>query len=185
MTDLSTRWNKGSEVRPGWAANRWLLPVCWTALSLVVAALDFWLGPFIQFPIAFVIPVALAAWFSGRGWGVALGVLLPLTRLYFVSHWDVPWDIEYSIANAAIRMVVLTGLALLIHRVAEQDRRLEQRLHSLEGLLPICSGCKKIRDDQQQWQPLETYISARSGALFTHGFCPPCAHQYFGEYAGE
>lgn len=162
-----------------------LFPIYWIALSVVVAGIDFWLGPFFQFPIAFVFPVALAAWFSGKAWGIALSVALPLVRLYFISIWDVPWEFAYSVANAAIRMVILSGLALLVARVAQQERELAGRVKSLEGLLPICSGCKKIRDEEERWQPLETYISERSHAQFTHGLCPPCAREYFGSFAPD
>jgi hypothetical protein len=42
----------------------------------------------------------------------------------------------------------------------------------LDGLLPICAWCKKIRDDKGYWNHLESYIAGRSGAEFTHGICP-------------
>jgi hypothetical protein len=44
----------------------------------------------------------------------------------------------------------------------------------LTGLLPICSYCKRIRDDGNYWQQLEGYISAHTGAEFSHGVCPEC-----------
>lgn len=49
------------------------------------------------------------------------------------------------------------------------------KVRSLRGLLPICSGCKKIRDDEGYWQGIENYIAERSDATFTHGHCPACA----------
>jgi hypothetical protein len=165
--------------------RRVLFPVYWIAMAVLMVGIDYLAGPFVQFPIAFIVPVGFAAWFSGRAWGLSLAFLLPLARLYFVSTWNVPWDFEYSVLNAAIRMVVLGGFALLIDRVARQDRELARRVDVLEGLLPICSGCKKIRDDQDVWQPVEVYITERSRAQFTHGFCPHCAKRYFGEYADE
>jgi chromosome segregation ATPase len=44
----------------------------------------------------------------------------------------------------------------------------------LNALLPICSYCKKIRDDKDYWQSVEDYISQRTDAKFTHGICPEC-----------
>lgn len=44
----------------------------------------------------------------------------------------------------------------------------------LQGLLPICSGCKKIRDEKGVWRPLEAYIAEKSEAEFSHGVCPDC-----------
>lgn len=54
-----------------------------------------------------------------------------------------------------------------------------EEIRSLSGLLPICSSCKKIRDDQGYWQQIEAYIVEHSDATFTHGICPDCAATYF------
>ena len=62
--------------------------------------------------------------------------------------------------------------------LAERDRALEH-VRVLSGLVRICSGCKKIRDEEGHWQPLESYISARSSAQFSHGMCMECARRYF------
>lgn len=63
--------------------------------------------------------------------------------------------------------------AALIQRVTELEAALAQVTH-LEGLLPICSYCKKVRDDSNYWQKVEEYVEKRSGARFTHGICPDC-----------
>ena len=64
--------------------------------------------------------------------------------------------------------------------LAERDAALE-RVRLLSGLLPICAGCKKIRDDEGNWQQIESYISQHSQAKFSHGMCPACGKQYYGE----
>ena len=59
----------------------------------------------------------------------------------------------------------------------EQNRELEEALASvkeLSGLLPICSYCKRIRDDQDYWEHVDAYIAQHTGAKFTHGICPEC-----------
>lgn len=53
----------------------------------------------------------------------------------------------------------------------------EAEINQLRGFLPICASCKRIRNDENYWEQLETYISSRSAALFTHGICPECADQ--------
>lgn len=78
-----------------------------------------------------------------------------------------------------LRVRVLVGV-----RIIELQRKLSQRVDELTyalqqvkqftGLLPICSYCKRIRDDQNYWQQVESYISKHSEALFTHGVCPDC-----------
>jgi hypothetical protein len=73
----------------------------------------------------------------------------------------------------------------LEERVAERTAELQHAMDKvkvLRGLLPICSNCKKIRDDQGYWTQLETYIHRHSEAEFTHGLCPNCADSLFQDY---
>jgi PAS domain S-box-containing protein len=55
----------------------------------------------------------------------------------------------------------------------------------LSGLLPICAACKKIRDEQGHWNPIEKYIRDRSDAQFTHSICPECTQRLYPEYTQE
>ncbi len=64
----------------------------------------------------------------------------------------------------------------LAERVVELEAMLARVKH-LEGIIPICSYCKKIRDDHNSWQQLEKYISDHSGALFSHSACPACLEE--------
>jgi hypothetical protein len=50
---------------------------------------------------------------------------------------------------------------------------------ALKGLLPICTSCKKIRDDQGLWNQLEIYIREHSEAEFSHGLCPECVKKFY------
>ena len=73
-------------------------------------------------------------------------------------------------------------LALLTTQLGRQSRQLRQRVRVLEGLVPICSFCKSIRDDQQEWVRLEEYITQHSEAVISHGLCPDCARKHYGEF---
>lgn len=53
------------------------------------------------------------------------------------------------------------------------------RIRTLEGLLPICARCKKIRDDAGTWKPVESYFESRTSVEFTHGICPDCSRDFF------
>lgn len=66
---------------------------------------------------------------------------------------------------------------------AEELQKAIDTAKTLRGLLPICAACKKIRDDRGAWQPMEHYISARSDADFTHGYCPICIEDLQSEIA--
>jgi DNA-binding response OmpR family regulator len=59
-------------------------------------------------------------------------------------------------------------------RVAERILRYTTQVRQLEELLPICSYCKKIRDDHNYWQQIEGYINERTGSEFSHSVCPDC-----------
>jgi sigma-B regulation protein RsbU (phosphoserine phosphatase) len=84
-----------------------------------------------------------------------------------------PFDREELQAriNVGIRMAVLQQE--FARRVAELEDALK-RVKQLQGLLPICSYCKSIRNDDNYWQRVEEYIGAHSDARFSHGICPKC-----------
>jgi sigma-B regulation protein RsbU (phosphoserine phosphatase) len=65
-------------------------------------------------------------------------------------------------------------------RVRELQFAMAQ-VHQLQELLPICSYCKKIRDDRSYWQQVEGYLSDRAGIQFTHGVCPDCYERVIAE----
>ena len=65
----------------------------------------------------------------------------------------------------------------LARRVQELQEAL-QNVKLLQGLLPICSYCKRIRDDHDYWQQVETYVSEHTQATFTHGICPECYEKF-------
>ena len=57
---------------------------------------------------------------------------------------------------------------------AERILNLQSQVKQLSGLLPICCVCKKVRDDQNYWQQVRSYISRHTDARFSHGYCPDC-----------
>ncbi|HLX94609.1 MAG TPA: hypothetical protein VKU37_02585 [Verrucomicrobiae bacterium] len=143
-------------------------------LAVLCLALDFLLGPYIAFPITYIIPVVIAGWFCRPHYAYLLAIVQPLVRLSFSFNWQVPWSSADAIINTAIRIVVLVLFAYLVSRTARQTRELARRVNLLEGILPICSLCKKIRDERGNWQPVEIYVSNRSEAMFSHSLCPDC-----------
>ena len=83
---------------------------------------------------------------------------------------------------ALLKLRVRNHLALKEQRdlLKQKNEELEAalaRVKQLEGIIPICGYCKKIRDDSQSWNQLETYISNHSEAIFSHGICPDCAEE--------
>lgn len=84
------------------------------------------------------------------------------------------------------RVAVGVQMLALQKRLAERVKELEQALSQvkqLQGMLPICSYCKKIRNDQNYWQRVECYISDHSDVEFSHGICPDCHSRVMAELA--
>jgi PleD family two-component response regulator len=96
--------------------------------------------------------------------------------------------------NAEIIARVKTQLELQRHRriLADMVNKLEQRnqelekslahIKTLQGLLPICMHCHKIRSDKESWERMEKYIMEHSNATFTHSICPECMQKHYGQY---
>ena len=84
-----------------------------------------------------------------------------------------PFDPDELRARVAVGVRVIGLQDKLAERVAELQTALIN-VKQLQGLLPICSYCKRIRGDDQYWQQIESYIADHSDAQFSHGICPPC-----------
>lgn len=100
---------------------------------------------------------------------------------YLVSA--VLWNV--SLADR-LRLSQIAARDNLEQQVRKRTTELEEALNevkTLSGLLPICSTCKKIRDDQGYWQGVEHYIHKHTDATFTHGMCPDCFKEHYPEYA--
>ena len=87
-----------------------------------------------------------------------------------------PFDPEELRARVNVGLQMLELQKRLAQRVAELEEALSQ-VKQLQGLLPICSYCKSIRDDGNYWQRVESYIGNHSDVQFSHGICPDCYDQ--------
>jgi DNA-binding response OmpR family regulator len=92
-----------------------------------------------------------------------------------------PFDPEELRARVRVGMRIVGLQHALTDRVRELEEALA-RVTQLQGLLPICGWCKRIREDRDYWQQIEVYISKHSGARFTHGICPECAERVRREF---
>jgi PAS domain S-box-containing protein len=89
--------------------------------------------------------------------------------------WNATPDSERGVIYSVARDVTARKTA-----DAERERLVAQlqaalaEVRALQDYLPICSYCRKIRDDENYWQNVESYITARTGTRFSHGICPSC-----------
>ena len=82
----------------------------------------------------------------------------------------------------AVMVLVIVLLVRMTRRLKEQADSLRKALNEvgeLRGIIPICAGCKKIKDDKGYWEQVETYLEAHTAAEFTHGLCGDCISELY------
>ncbi len=85
------------------------------------------------------------------------------------------------------RLIIFRNITRRKIAEAERERLLRELQDSiahaktLQGLLPICANCKNIRDDAGYWHKVESYVAKHSDATFTHGICPTCMKELYGD----
>ena len=84
-----------------------------------------------------------------------------------------PFDAAELRARVSVGARVVELQVELAARIADLEEALA-RVDQLHGILPICSYCKKVRNDSDSWQQVEAYVSAHSAVRFSHGVCPEC-----------
>jgi len=128
------------------------------------------------------------------GFSMALYFLSSALLIFIMQFMNINPDI---LLNHQVNLVVFTIVAWIMSRYLfmvyvnnylnrkEKERLIDElqeavsNINTLSGLLPICSHCKKIRDDQGYWNQLESYIHKHSQAKFSHGICPDCAAELY------
>ena len=101
-----------------------------------------------------------------------------LQRTFWENRYSPLYDDAGRITGLTVFVTDITERREAAEKLAKTQEELrvniESQLKQLRGIIPICSYCKKIRNDDARWQQLETYISAHSAAMFSHGICPTC-----------
>jgi sigma-B regulation protein RsbU (phosphoserine phosphatase) len=141
-------------------------------------------------------PVAILDWMMPEMTGIEVcrkvrQLPSPVTYLIVLTSKDEKEDIvtaleagaddhitkPFTPAELRARLQVGERIITLQESLAERVRTLETALaqvKQLQGLLPMCAYCKKVRNDQSYWEQIEVYISERSEVTFSHGICPSC-----------
>ncbi len=88
-------------------------------------------------------------------------------------------DYLYKGESSSTAIIRTLRHAIERQRLTTQLKEALEQVKRLKGLLPICSACKNIRDDQGYWKRIEAYISEHSEAEFSHSICPDCARKLY------
>ena len=114
-----------------------------------------------------------------------IATLLIIGMIWLDEIIDIPYLLlggEATAINWRESLFESTAIAMVGAVIISFTGKVFQRMTYLEGILPVCANCKKIRDDKGDWQQIETYIRDRSAAQFSHGICPACARKLYPEY---
>jgi hypothetical protein len=169
-----------------------------TVLSLVLYVPLFLMGSWFVsrdgiFGVFFILPLILIGIVGGRrkalGAAVAAALfnMLILIMLRTVIE-GLPIDILGTAVLFLLGLALYLGVGLAVGKLADSNRELEKALmevKALRGLIPICVKCKQIRDDQGSWRQIEEYFRKHMDAEFSHGLCPTCAGELYGERLGD
>jgi hypothetical protein len=151
-------------------------PRPWKLLALTGALLvmDFGLGPYIQFPVFFVVPVMLTAWFYNTAWAVAVALILAGGRFLFHWYWQFPVEVMPAALNTVMRGLVFVVIAYVTASTAVLVRRLRGRISELEAQLPVCPECGLVQNDGSKW------VDAGVLPPKPRCLCPSCEERRYG-----
>ncbi len=151
-------------------------------------AFDFTLDVLIMFYIYILVPITFKQQFF-------CGSFLTIQSLLFLFFYKQVPPLGVQVILSCIILGNFLGLGMswyfnlqrrtefhlltIEKELKEKLQRVIAELKVLKGSLPICSSCKKIRDEHQHWHPIENYIRDRSEAEFSHSICPDCVRQLY------
>lgn len=123
---------------------------------------------------------------------VAAAILVKLDAFEQFAAWSrryERWQIDELLVLGAVGSVATSIFAWRRWQDSRRELaaalRLEEGLKRLEGLLPICSFCKRIRNGGGAWVDVEGYIMERADVHFSHGVCPPCAEHHYPDFRAD
>lgn len=141
-------------------------PWLWIIITVLIVCVDYLSGPWIQFPILFIIPIAIVSWSGKRKYAILLSVILPCFRFMYIFFWNETLPFFDLSINVAIRMMIFLTIAYLTSYAKE--------LRVLKGLLHICSYCGKFKSNDGKWISPQEFITEYSEAILSHGICMDC-----------
>ena len=136
-------------------------------------------------PCLYALVVLLSAFWKNPTSSFAVaGICSILTVAEYLLSTPRP-DAAIALTNRGIALVCIWLTAALVSRrqiILRREREALEQVKVLQGLLPICAGCKKVRDDHGYWTHIEEYIRLHSEADFSHGLCPDCIKRLYPEF---
>ncbi|HTR80515.1 MAG TPA: hypothetical protein VMM58_02725 [Bacteroidota bacterium] len=106
-----------------------------------------------------------------------------LSNVFGLSPY--PFELAFAIIGNITDVI---GFCLLIYgfvKIVKHKQHADKHIRDLETLLPICANCKKYRDDNGNWVPIEKYLTENGSAIVSHAMCPDCIDLFYPEYVAR
>lgn len=172
----------------------WLYPVCGMLMGLILY-LDLQIPLGVAIGVFYIGAVLLSLYSSGARFTIFVAIVssaLTISVFFISPPIEEMWKALFNraIALSAIWVTALLGLMRKMAEkkrnkaICEREKALED-VKVLRGLLPICASCKKIRNEENYWIQIESYIKEHSEAEFSHGICPDCVKKLYPEFGKE
>lgn len=154
------------------------------AFLLLVGWSDYITGPNFSFALFYLPSIAVVAWFGGKWLGIIAAIEAAI--IWFTADYlGGTLSVEVHIWNAFVRLCFFTITAFFSRSTRLQMMSLQHNLndktkeaHEFHRLLPICSSCKRIRDELGNWHIMEEYIKERTEVELSQSVCPDCAGSF-------
>lgn len=154
-------------------------------LTAVIGYVDYVTGYELRMELLYLMPISYVTWFVGQRAGIMFSFLSMITTVYSdimagkkFTHFTIEiWNgLMYLVFYVIVTLLLKLQISLQQREnlLEELDNALMQN-EELRRLLPVCSRCKKLRDDEEYRQKVESYIGQYSKAEFSHGLCTECA----------
>lgn len=162
--------------------------------SLLIDWADWATGERYELFVFYLLPIAVATWCGGRAAGITLAIFSAaawfqsdfMSQHNFslpISSWDTVMRLV-SFLTVAMTLSWIRADLLQLQAMNEKITKAMAEIRYLEGILPMCTFCRKIRNDENHWVSLESYIAKHSNAQISHGMCPSCYRKHYGDPDG-
>ena len=149
-----------------------------TGLVVGVLVLDVMLPLELAAGMLYVALVIFSLWSPKRAFTLVVAAACTgLIVLDLIHHSPPEWNVPMAIVNRGLALIAIWATAIL----ALLHTQTQEAIKTLQGLWPMCPGCKKIRDNKGGWQQLEPYLKTQSNLEFVRALCPECRTRPFPE----
>ncbi len=162
--------------------------------GFAIASIDYMTGEKSNAFILYFLPILAATWFGGLNVGLVMALFSASGWLFSdllitarPSEGVEIWDTVMRLGCFLLLAAAAYRIKLDFEKQKETNVKLTEALtqiKQLTGILPMCSFCRRIRDEDNNWVQFEAYIAQHSEAQVSHGLCPRCYKKHFGQENG-